>query len=519
MEYDIPIVNFGNKYNGQPLTNMLTDKDYCDFVIKQGFIKHEKHKAIYNILVNQQIYDPKMITKTPAHNDLQNKFLNKNIQEKLIDRIFPKSVEKEMENLKNLLENEEFIKCFGKMSLPEFNHSSARFTPEDKFNWDFVLSVRVRPSFTFSSIEENEINEKIEYKKKYDHDEQQKFIKVCEDYDNKISKREKENKEKKEKYEEDMKNYLQNKETNEKQVTDYERLKKKYEEKRKLHESEKIKEICKELKISVFEYDKLSTYSNEKKTIQLRVAEETRKYCLENKPPQEVRKISMPTIVTSDGYSFHTLEAQKKRYIEEYNKNYERTFEEHYDKMRMIYYSNLLKCNGFITYIKKNNNKYQINLTICSVRSEFNICAELKPTLGEDYPGVLRKMKTQKELTQKDISKGSKFEDNCNIYCLIIEKFDPHNTTIEQLFRVFSSANILVIFAKELFDVVPHPLQIKDKEVDRLKLLEDENRVLREANKKLEEENKQLLEENRVLREGQNTKKHNTITNYFVKKN
>jgi hypothetical protein len=75
------------------------------------------------------------------------------------------------------------------------------------------------------------------------------------------------------------------------------------------------------------------------------------------------------------------------------------------------------------------------------------VYAELKPLLGDDYPEVLRKMKSQIEMTDAKLKLG--YRPTC---CLIIGKFESRTTTEEQLIEIFGQTGIKVIFTRDLFE-------------------------------------------------------------------
>lgn len=124
-------------------------------------------------------------------------------------------------------------------------------------------------------------------------------------------------------------------------------------------------------------------------------------------------------------------------------------------------------------------------------------CVEIKPMLGDDYPCVLRKMKTQMEFTKRD----------CYIhhYILLIKEFNAKSTTKEQLITIFNQSKIKVVFTEDLFNDVD--LQVNT--TTQQKLLEEQ-----EKNKQLEEKIRQLEKEIRSLK---TQKQGKTIKDYFGK--
>jgi len=98
---------------------------------------------------------------------------------------------------------------------------------------------------------------------------------------------------------------------------------------------------------------------------------------------------------------------------------------------------------------------------------------EIKPLLGDDYPNVLRKMTTQKKLTN----------DKDGIYILLIDEYSSSTTTKEELVMIFKQSNIMVFVGDISNGVLCKPLE---------KNLLEENKLLKEKIEQLEEKIKQL---------------------------
>ena len=157
-----------------------------------------------------------------------------------------------------------------------------------------------------------------------------------------------------------------------------------------------------------------------------------------------------------------------------------------------------------------------------------DICIEIKPLLGEDYPAVKRKMDIQISLTKneyydEDAKIGERYKYKPT-YVLLIKEFNANSATKEQLIKYFASSNITVVFIDELFDILPS--EITTKSVGEIsdnitihsiqeKELEDENKLLREKLLQAEEKIKQLEEEILSLK---SQKQNKTIKDYFKKK-
>lgn len=142
------------------------------------------------------------------------------------------------------------------------------------------------------------------------------------------------------------------------------------------------------------------------------------------------------------------MKRNKKRYEENYLCNYENNFNEHYEKYRLQYYSDIIKkyCSEGIYVEKINENQYKISIDICGYYSA--VCCELKPTLSDDYPAVLRKLNTQIELTRNDKTNFSKLNKK---FILIIESFTSDHVSKKQLITIFKQSNIKIVFTDEIF--------------------------------------------------------------------
>ena len=540
----LPIVSFG-KYKDKSVLDLLEDVQYVEWLKLQSWFREKKE--IYNIIVNQTIYT-NTNSKTPEHNKLQNMFLDKENQQNLINKLIS-ILDKNnyITKLKILFENEDFIKCFGNINLQtcikKLFNTTVKF--EDKFNWDLVL-YRGNNSCSLTSIdEEYELGEKIKYRKEYDILEKQKYIDKITEYDDKIKIREKYDSIMIEKFKKDMQTYLENKELNERQVYQYEIKIKNYYEKKEEYKKSKLFEICREYKISVIYYNKCS--SNEKRIIDNMLDEYMKEYELKNKSPVCVYKLKMPemfdiskdvdnsnipeeykekyTIQNSYGYKYfefnsvRSFKYDKEKYIEDYDKYYEKNFEKHYETNRKSYYENMF--NGFSPYVSLIDNKYIIRISQHIYKSGA-ICCELKPSLSEDYPCVLRKLKTQIELTKNDKTTFYTLHDK--IWVLIIGEFNSTNTSREQLITIFNQSEIRIIFTDELFDIKLNTVQIINKIEKNIldKKLIDENIILSDSLKNTEEklaiaeEKIKQLEAEILTLKTQKTNK--SIKDYFGKK-
>lgn len=588
----LPIVPFG-KYKDKSVIELLKDEKYVEWLKQQSWFSNQKQ--IYNIVVHQTIPTTNN-SKTPEHNKLQNLFLDKSNQEKLLSKLFNINLPN---GINNLFADEDITRCFGENTIPEFinilDKTTIKF--EDKFNWDLVLYYKDSQKFTITSKLETELIDKEKYKEQYDIKENKNYsislslidkliecrIKLDQEGINKYNEKTIEYTYKLEKYEDDLKIYLQQKLQNDKDVENYENKQKKYQTKKDKFIIQQTKIICQELGINYDYFINWNTITNgyshldrdnkhtteEKEQLREIVDNKLKPYIIDfetiNIPPNFVKKTKIPIkppspekydfnkdIYISDYnsveidelsqkinevkymdigyyylYSVDKLNECKKKFENEYGKNYEKNFNEHYEKYRLQYYRDIIKkyCNNEGVYVEKVNvNQYKISLYICGYN--YAVCCELKPTLSDDYPVVLRKLKTQIELTQNDKTKFSGLKKKI---ILIIGSFTSIHVSKEQLIAVFKQSNIKIIFTDEIFETSKSVVAIKrvnattnaEQSLVENKLFE-ENKILTDnllqTQQKLlqaEEKIKQLEEEILSLK---SQKQGKSIKDYFGKK-
>ena len=101
---------------------------------------------------------------------------------------------------------------------------------------------------------------------------------------------------------------------------------------------------------------------------------------------------------------------------------------------------------SYDTYVYNKENTYKITIKVPCISSV--LCGELKPSLGDDYPGVLRKLTTQISLTNND----ENFKKLSKVYMLIIGSFESSAASKEQLIAIFKQSDIIVKFIN---DIIP----------------------------------------------------------------
>jgi len=214
-----------------------------------------------------------------------------------------------------------------------------------------------------------------------------------------------------------------------------------------------------------------------------------------------------------------------KSYFDEtkYLQDYEGNFNKHYREYRTGYYQKMISkyIDSRKYSINNTGDQYSICIYICQY--QHSVCCEIKPTLGDDYPNVLRKLKIQIDLTNND---KTVFEYWKQKYVLIIGTYTSTTVSKKELIEIFGQTGIKIVFTSEIIGQTKRnmiqPVNIEQAKFDTT-ALEEEFRLLKERNTQLEEEHKilkerntQLEEEIRLLKECKKPGK--SITDYFDKK-
>jgi hypothetical protein len=410
----LPLVTFG-KYKDKPVTELLADKSYVAWLKQQSWFSDKS--PIYNIVVHQTITTTNN-SKTPEHNKLQNLFLDKNNQKKLLSKLFNKRANSNIDEINNILQNEDIIRCFGKNKLPEFtnNLDDTKIKFEYKFNWDLYIEYNDEQVIILTSILESELFDKIKYKEQYD-------IKENENYNNNLLLLDRFTEELIKFKEETTNISLLPERTSDQKRVRMELLQVAW------NNNTKIFELFSKCRRADFKMDRCG-------------------YC----------------------YTIDEIYNIKKNYENDYIENYVNNFNKHYEKYRLQYYTDILT-NQYYVKVKKTTgieNQYELIISICHFRS--CVYCELKPTLSDDYPCVLRKLQTQMELTSKfKIALGFPGHP-----ILLIESFTSKYTSKDELITIFKQHNIKVLFTDELFET-SNSLEIET--VNTNKLIE-ENKFL-----------------------------------------
>ena len=514
----LPIVPFG-KYKGQCITKLLADKQTLEWYKKQpGCL--ERYPLIHNIVVNQQITSNNQNSKTPEHNKLQNLFLDPENRDKLVKNTFKKSLDEFENKLNSLINDEDFIRYFGKHKKEDLmtflNKGKVIF--EDKFNWDMCYYGH-KGVISFTTNTETEKNYKKEYREKYDIEEKEKYdsnLSLLDELltlvDKSINKQNEEKmneykkemityKEKLKKYEIDLKKYFEEKKQNQLDIEKYEKEYKLYHDKLSQFKSKKERECCIELGINYDTYknwdlvggyshrdlDKNHTKEEKQKIhnlidtkVNLLINSEFDKV---NKKPNYVGTISIPLEPKNptypvgkvsvyihkgdEGYkikekcekfinrSYYDLSPSeiarhKREYETTYKEKYESEFNRLYEKHMIEYFKGITSkyfdySSGYSS-VFNSNNRYIINIRVADISSV--LCCELKPSLGDDYPCVLRKLTTQISLTNTD----ENFRKLSKVYMLILGSFESKAASRKQLIEIFGQSNIIVKFIN---DIIP----------------------------------------------------------------
>lgn len=434
---DLPIVTFG-KYKGKSVVEMATDTSYIDWCRTQPGIM-ERHKNIFNIIINKQM--PSQDSDTPEHNYLQNKFLELQNKYKLVSAYFELKLDYVNKSLEEIYDTDEFKDMFGQQRfkdgdiiLLKDNLEKSKMVFEDTYNWDIAL---YNNHSIQSSIQMNSDYLRIK------EDEKRKQYEALE-YEYKVNTWSSAY---------DLKTYKGTyKEIIDILRQEYSRKETEYEDKKAklLEEIEKLEENSRHVtrdKINGVKYSKQIYY-----------------YSLG---------------FTLYGWAPDTYlpEDKCKKPYDDMIKDFNKEFDESFQKQFRLYIEK--KVAEIFSKLPKLINVYKNTVELTIYRSVKLKC-ELKPLVGDDYPSILRKMKSQMTMT-------TKIEGTSNIV-LIIGEFVSKTTSKEQLIEIFAQSEIKVLFVKDDLSIILE----YSKPSSECIITEDYTESIRIENASLKEENLKL---------------------------
>jgi hypothetical protein len=487
----IPTVSFG-KYKDKSVTELLTDKKYIEWLKNQSWFQN--HKQIYNIVVNQTINSPDTNNaKTPEHNKLQNLFLEKDNQYKFISK-YCAPINYANNKIKCLFTDKEFIRLFGTNEIPQYKPGQDNVSVifEEKFNWDLVMYYGEDINFDLASNsaidnEEKSKHEEIYYNAK-EHLENLKLfdsiIAIRKQIDADIIKN----------YETKMNEYVNDNNKYEENVKLFVQRKKQYDNDIKLHEKKryefvihKKKEICNEFGIAYADYiawnidDPVSKSEKQMREMMNGKMQSSINEFDATKPEYPGAPIK-PQVPSKDINTYLNIPTNHEHYatfdkfrkigryyselppiknimdgLETYKSQYCNNFNWLNTKQREKYYYDMIRCflGGEIDVAKNDKyDNYKIKYYTYYSRA---VCCELKPILGDDYPCVLRKLKSQIKLSENYKKNHNEQSDKFGgysrkKYCLIIGNFASEHTSKEQLEEIFNQSDIEIIYADDIFN-------------------------------------------------------------------
>jgi hypothetical protein len=490
---------FGKKFKGKPI-NELINPSNTEFINYLSWAQREKpglYEQINTLIEKFKVNTINLYysttgnndSPTPEHNKLQNMFLKEDVCLKLFDKFtkygMVKTYTKELEKFSNEFKQYFTLKC-GDV-YHNFKDTLKLIQFEWKFNWDVCIPCNHDYKQKIEVLTKDETMKEIQKEIPIE-----ELNKITEENQNIMKK----------KYDEYVKHATleinKYKDLYEKEVYEYEENLKRHKE-FKGNKSEK--EFLNDLEalefLSITEYLKDDKYKNRLsfnfgRKIYLSKLEEIRDK-LDNEDKNDIHeyidKFKNPKGVNkSYGSNFCKMEKAQKElesYISKYEDNvklelqkkidnfYKDQYNTNIDKLKK--YENL-KFNIF-DYNKENLSilgNYNIHLDINE-----NIFIEIKTSLGDDYPCVLRKMRNQKDQTLNHFKTGSYYSSLYFRFILLIKSFNSTNTTRDELIKIFNQADIHVIFTNELFGE-ENPLSILDQKEELIKKLIEENDILKE---------------------------------------
>jgi hypothetical protein len=392
--YDMPLIPSG-KYAGQPATVLFDDPSTLNWLkLQPWFEKKSEWRPIYNLIVHQSLVQPGADSKTPEHNQLQNIFFDPNIQRRLIKRMFRDHLNKITDSINKLIKNPEFIESFG---------------IHDEHTVDDLLA-------------QSDIKIRVEAEAKFNWDVVIRFDACCMYF----------------------------------------------------YSLKEIEENCKKTYLKThnlenYEEEQRLLYETEKNAYEQKIAE------LDNDSSAKTNGTDVRSFFsggTSNTGGKSNPGASSNNYFKkqtltscfnEYDKRYKATicdFNKKYITHRKKYFNDLLS-----KYFKESSFEINYLSSDCThviwfkiFALDHNIYCELKPSLGDDYPCVLRKMRAQIEpiLKQDEINrKDSEYEIAKKHFLLILGRFSAKYTDIALLRQMFDPKTIAILFTDELLDDLP----------------------------------------------------------------
>lgn len=431
------IIPFG-QYKGRNITEVMatepTFPQYIEWVKQQNGVA-TKYPTFYNFIVHQVIPvgNSNINSRTPAHNQLQNYFLNKENQKNLLLQFYGKQYQAWNTSLSNLCQNSDIIRMFNldrrtfEKLTPSLDSSTIQF--EGKYNWDIILNYYYDNQWDFQvrSDQELELANKLNWRVEYDIEQQLIYDEKISLFDKRISIRQH--------IDQEIQNHKMNIGHQFYQTSRFQfhtELTYYYNENSGVLSSN----ICN---------DQLETYLSTFKY-------SSKEMGITNNSNKE-RKI-IDTVAD--------LIKQKQQFEIEYSNKYDENFQSNYNEYRINYYKQIIE--QYFNSKRKNSgvcvdvfvvdqNQFQILIAFeppsldIDCEAFLNIYCEIKPILGDDYPCVLRKMNTQISATEMKMDLRDK---EYNRYVLLVDKFESSVTTDEQLIEIFKQSNIRVIFANQI---------------------------------------------------------------------
>lgn len=386
---DISLVTvpFG-KYKGKSVLELIGDKSYVDWLKQQSWFSGQKQ--IYNIVVNQTINTTN--SKTPEHNRLQNLFLDKQIQLKLLKIVYG-NIHKDFNNkMKAMLSDDNFINLFGNVDYQDLNYdqkcSDVKF--EGEYNWDVILSYHQQKIFTFPQIKHDNVGSLLSGDSKIIYDKINLLISFRKQvdllYPNNI--------ERAYSYQEYYRINV---------VVDGASI-----------SGEMIGNCCLDIcNMAKKSFCQLGRYVWGRDELTL------------------WGKKQLFRVDVLDGY---LREISLRQIIIDKHNHYYNCY------LSALKIPKLCYCDDNNNYMDIDAKSSDILLTYSFDQRLAPVYFELKPLLGDDYPNVLRKMNNQIKLSKRRNA------------VLIVDKFDSSTTTKQQLIEIFNQHDIRIIFKEQLVD-------------------------------------------------------------------
>lgn len=448
------IVPFG-KYKGKEVSHMLKDAQYVKWCGENNIL--ERYPKIFNIVYSISVDNKDQ--PTPEHNQMQHEWLTKERIVQLVEILYKRGFQK----ITEIIKEKGFHESYGHHSIKFSEHikkSLIRIVPEDKFNWD-ISAYLESCTLSFHHLNKDKAEKLLLYKAKWLEDLNNLLLdleKECldaEEHTNKLYESLKKERcciiaqhhkiiqtcgtvlslYKKHNWDIDLNSYSKRvsvcndltkqtviPETCRSTICNYQEQLKHYKKELTIGSIVHIAECAENLEQKIISrvYDSIitKTYLNWESIVPQPPSPEVDWSRFTRQEKYKSNKYM------NDGYCYKSFKDYKKRVLENFDKHFEKDFED-------VYYKDFPKVERITLF------------------ENTRILCELKPIIGEEYPSILRKMREQIERTKLDAEQGKGWPSR-HSHFLIGKSLDLETSSKSQVCTFFAAHNIRFVMMDDI---------------------------------------------------------------------